>query len=61
MALTYSRDAASRPIRVLERMLAEIRSGTFEPDASRSGRLLKRKRDEVVARISGGALSRYSV
>ena len=49
MALTYSRDAASRPIRVLERMLAEIRSGAFEPDASRSGRLLKRKRDEVVA------------
>lgn len=48
MALTYSRDSASRPLRVLERLLSEIRSGVFEPDASRSCRLLKRKREDMI-------------
>ncbi|CAE8589823.1 unnamed protein product [Polarella glacialis] len=37
--LTYSRDAMGGPIRELEVLLSEIRSGTFVPDAGRSGRL----------------------
>ena len=39
MALTYSRDGASRPLAVLCDMLAEIRKGVFSPDVTRSGRL----------------------
>ena len=39
MTLTYSRDAAARPLALLAHVLAEIREGTFEPDATRSGRL----------------------
>ena len=46
MTLSYSRDAASRPLRVLERVLREIRVGTFDPDSSRSGRIKKRKLDD---------------
>ena len=37
MALTYSRDGASRPLAVLCDMLAEIRKGVFSPDVTRSG------------------------
>ncbi len=40
MALVYSRDGASRPLALLEHMLWEVRCGIFEPDNSRSGRLL---------------------
>lgn len=40
MALVYSRDGASRPLALLEHMLCEVRNGIFEPDNSRSGRLL---------------------
>lgn len=40
MALVYSRDGASRPLALLEHMLWEVRSGIFEPDNSRSGKLL---------------------
>lgn len=36
-ALTYSRDAASHPLRCLEQVLGAIRSGRFDPDATRSG------------------------
>lgn len=39
MALTYSRDASARPLALLSHVLSEIRSGLFEPDNSRSGRL----------------------
>ncbi len=39
MALTYSRDATSRPLRVLEELICEIRNGEFSPDSTRSGRL----------------------
>ena len=46
MTLSYSRDAASRPLRVLERVLREIRVGTFDPDSSRSGRIKKRELDD---------------
>ena len=46
MTLSYSRDAASRPLRVLERVLREIRVGTFDPDSSRSGRIKKRKLED---------------
>ena len=40
MALRYSRDGASRPLRVLETCLADIRSGRFLPDETRSGRFV---------------------
>ena len=39
MGLTYSRDGMARPLQILSDMLAEIRSGTFRPDCTRSGRL----------------------
>lgn len=39
MALVYSRDGASRPLRVLECMLKEIRDKRFNPNDTRSGRL----------------------
>ena len=38
-ALTYSRDAMSAPMTALVRMLDDISSGRFDPDASRSGRI----------------------
>ena len=41
MALTYSRDGASRPLAVLCAMLQEIRHGIYKPDVTRSGRLEK--------------------
>ena len=39
MGLTYSRDGMARPLMILENMLSEIRSGKFQPDVTRSGRL----------------------
>lgn len=39
MALTYSRDGASRPLIVLIKLLKEIRDKIFQPDVTRSGRL----------------------
>eukprot|EP00435_Cladocopium_sp_Y103_P023391 s871_g5.t1 len=39
IALTYSRDGASRPLALLAHVIKEIREGTFEPDNTRSGRL----------------------
>ncbi|CAE7270056.1 SLC24A2 [Symbiodinium sp. CCMP2592] len=36
-AQVYSRDAVSASVRVLEKVLAAIRSGTFVPDSTRSG------------------------
>ena len=47
MTLSYSPDAASRPLRVLEKLLREIRVGIFDPDSSRSGRIKKRKLEEL--------------
>ena len=47
MALTYSRDATSRPLRILESLIQEIRDSVFFPDATRNGRL-KTKASEVV-------------
>ena len=38
MALTYSRDAAARELRLLEGLLSEVRVGSFPPDMTRSGR-----------------------
>ena len=40
MALRYSRDGASRPLRVLETCLSDIRAGRFRPDITRSGRFV---------------------
>ena len=37
MVLLYSRDAAAAPLRCLEGILADIRSGRFMPDNTRSG------------------------
>ena len=41
MGLTYSRDGAAASILALEQLLSEIRCGTFLPDETRSGRILK--------------------
>ena len=35
--IRYSRDALAEPLRVMARMLADIRSGIFMPDTTRSG------------------------
>ena len=40
MALTYSRDGSSRPLKVLEDCLAMVRDGAFRPDETRSGRFV---------------------
>ena len=40
MALRYSRDGASRPLRILEACLTDIRLGKFKPDETRSGRFV---------------------
>ena len=40
--LRYSRDSASRPLAVLENMIAEIYQDKFRPDCTRSGRLVER-------------------
>ena len=37
--LAYSRDELAEPIRELQRMVAAVRAGSFDPDASRSGLL----------------------
>ena len=47
MALTYSRDGASRPLTVLSNMLTEIRDGVFSPDVTRSGRLKRTINNEL--------------
>ena len=41
MALRYSRDGASRPLRILEQCLQAIRDGRFRPDETRSGRFVE--------------------
>ena len=41
MGLTYSRDGAAASISALEQLLSDIRCGTFLPDETRSGRILK--------------------
>jgi len=40
MALRYSRDGASRPLRILEDCLSQLREGKFKPDETRSGRFV---------------------
>ena len=42
MGLTYSRDGMARPLQILGEMLSEIREGTYMPDCTRSGRLVKK-------------------
>ena len=37
-ALVYSRDSLGRPLRMLEKLLLEVRRGQFLPDATRGGR-----------------------
>ena len=41
MADQYSRDAAARPLRLIQTLLREVRLKRFFPDASRAGRLAK--------------------
>ena len=41
MADTYARDAQARTIRLLDKLLLEIRSGYFDPDSTRAGRFNK--------------------
>ena len=42
-ALVYSRDSLGRPLRMLERLLMEVRCHAFVPDANRSGRFPGRR------------------
>ena len=46
MADQYSRDAAARPLRLVQNLLREIRLTRFFPDASRAGRVVKAVREE---------------
>ena len=49
MSLRYSRDGASRPLRVLEECIRAVREGRFFPDETRSGRFvqqLEQRHDE---------------
>jgi len=41
MADTYARDAQARTIRLIDKLLLEIRSGYFDPDSTRAGRFNK--------------------
>ena len=41
MGLTYSRDGAAPGIMAMEKMLSEIRIGRYQPDNTRSGRLVE--------------------
>jgi hypothetical protein len=50
MALVYSRDGASRPLRVLETLLREIRLKRFDPNDTRSGRLSQLQKLEADAK-----------
>ena len=47
MADQYSRDAAARPLRLVQNLLREIRLKRFFPDASRAGRVVKAVREEA--------------
>ena len=53
MGLTYSRDGMARPLQILEDMLSEIRGGTFRPDETRSGRLVRQGAEAPRALASG--------
>ena len=45
--LTYSRDAASRPLAILEGLISEIYQDKFRPDSTRSGRLVTQPDKDV--------------
>ena len=47
--LTYSRDAASRPLAILEGLISEIFHDKFRPDSTRSGRLVTQPEKDVGA------------
>ena len=52
-ALTYSRDAQARPLRLYQKVLQSISSGSFDPDLSRSGRFItKRVRSSDVNNVA---------
>ena len=42
-ALTYSRDAQARPLRLYQEILRSIAAGTFDPDSTRSGRFITKR------------------
>ena len=42
-ALTYSRDAQARPLRLYQEVLRSIAAGTFDPDSTRSGRFITKR------------------
>ena len=49
MADVYARDAQARDLRLMDKLIAEIRSGYFCPDESRAGRFHESKRLKVDA------------
>ena len=58
MAMIYGRDMLARPLRLLQALLKEIREGKFDPNATRSGRLVGvdiEEFDPLPARISDAA------
>ena len=54
LVLLYSRDALSEPLRMFDELLSQIRSGSFLPDLSRSGRAAKRRKQESQSVFPGG-------
>ena len=53
MADVYGDDHAARPLRLLESLLADIRLGSFDPDATRAGRFVSNV--EAAANPTSGA------
>ena len=47
MAMIYGRDMLARPLQLLQALLREIREGKFDPNATRSGRLVGANIEEL--------------
>ena len=52
MADVYARDAQARNLRILDELIAELRSGAFCPDESRAGRFKEQGRSEIDGRCA---------
>eukprot|EP00971_Amphidinium_carterae_P113467 2247969-Amphidinium_carterae.2 len=55
--LHYSRDEQATPLRELIKVLKAVAAGTFQPDASRSGRFVKPEQQPCATVESGGGVS----
>ena len=52
MADVYARDAQARDLRILDELIAELRSGAFCPDESRAGRFKEPSKSELDSRCA---------